>query len=205
MYFLNCIYLVIRGFTSPGFGNQTTSDGPCMWISTLYNSPTSHDATAASGPGLHFQGFTITLRPTTLGRTPLDKWSAHRRNLTWQQTTLIRDRYPGPWQDSNPHLSRRAATDLCLRTRSHWDWQWRMHGVNKGNVPVPTITYCLGWECGNRFEKMKLIFIFPLRQVFPFKLFFFISQFKTFFGRKHCIKPLKMALNDQGALKAMRI
>jgi hypothetical protein len=41
-----------------------------------------HSATAHSGPGpLHCRGFTITLRHATLGRTPLDKWSARRRDL----------------------------------------------------------------------------------------------------------------------------
>ena len=29
----------------------------------------------------HYRSFTITLRQTTLGRTPLDEWSAHRREL----------------------------------------------------------------------------------------------------------------------------
>jgi len=38
-----------------------------------------HDATAPSGPrSPHYQGFTITLRHTTLGRTPLDECSARR-------------------------------------------------------------------------------------------------------------------------------
>jgi hypothetical protein len=30
---------------------------------------------------LIFRGFTITLKHTTLGRTPLDEWSARRRDL----------------------------------------------------------------------------------------------------------------------------
>jgi hypothetical protein len=35
-----------------------------------------------SGPGPpHCHGFMITLRHCTLGRTPLDEWSAHRRDL----------------------------------------------------------------------------------------------------------------------------
>jgi hypothetical protein len=35
-----------------------------------------------SGPGpAHYRGFTITLRHTTLIRTPLDEWSAWRRDL----------------------------------------------------------------------------------------------------------------------------
>jgi hypothetical protein len=39
-------------------------------------------ATAPSVPGYHHcSGFTITLRHTTLGRTPLNEWSARRRDL----------------------------------------------------------------------------------------------------------------------------
>jgi len=34
-----------------------------------------HGATASSGPGpLHYRGFTIILRHTTIGRISLDKW-----------------------------------------------------------------------------------------------------------------------------------
>jgi hypothetical protein len=41
-----------------------------------------HGATAPSGRGPpHYRGFTITLRHTTLGRTPLDEWSARCRDL----------------------------------------------------------------------------------------------------------------------------
>ena len=41
-----------------------------------------HTATATTGPGSpHYRGFTITLRHTTLGMTPLDEWSAWRRDL----------------------------------------------------------------------------------------------------------------------------
>jgi hypothetical protein len=40
------------------------------------------DATAPRGPGPpHYRGFTITFRHTTLGRTPLDEWSARRRDV----------------------------------------------------------------------------------------------------------------------------
>jgi hypothetical protein len=63
----------------------------------------------------------------------------------------------------------------------------------------------LGTNIWEWIQKMKLIFTIPLQEVFPFKLFFFIGQFKTFFGRKHCIKPLKLELNAQGAPKVMRI
>ena len=41
-----------------------------------------HGATAPSGPGSpHYWGFTITFKHTTLTRTPLDEWSAQRRDL----------------------------------------------------------------------------------------------------------------------------
>ena len=41
-----------------------------------------HGATAPSGPKSPYcWGFAISLRHTTLGRTPLDEWSARRRDL----------------------------------------------------------------------------------------------------------------------------
>jgi hypothetical protein len=41
-----------------------------------------HGARAPSGPGPpHYRCFTITLRHITFGRTPLDEWSARRRDL----------------------------------------------------------------------------------------------------------------------------
>ena len=58
-----------------------------------------------------------TQRRTTVGITPLDEWSARRRDLyltthnrhtsiaqpsTWQHTTLTTDRHPCHWRDSNP-------------------------------------------------------------------------------------------------------
>jgi hypothetical protein len=42
----------------------------------------SNGATAPSGPGPpHYRGFTIILRHTLLGRTPLDEWAARCRAL----------------------------------------------------------------------------------------------------------------------------
>ena len=42
---------------------------------------------------------------TTLGRTPLDEFSARRRDLNL--TTLIKERHPSPQSESNP-LSQQA-------------------------------------------------------------------------------------------------
>jgi hypothetical protein len=50
-----------------------------------------------SGPRPYrYREFTITLRHKTLGRIPLDEWSARRRDL--YLTTLTADRQPCPRQ-----------------------------------------------------------------------------------------------------------
>jgi hypothetical protein len=69
-----------------------------------------HDAIASNGPGLPlYVSFTITLRHTTLGRTPLDEWSAPRRavylttrNIHNRQTPIPSRRHsnPQPYQAS---------------------------------------------------------------------------------------------------------
>jgi len=63
-----------------------------------------------------------TQRRTTVGRTPLGERSARRKDFyLTTHTTLKTDRHPRPRWDSNPNLSRRAAEDLRLRPRGHWD------------------------------------------------------------------------------------
>jgi len=60
-----------------------------------------HGQTAANRPGNpHYWGFTITLRHTTVGRTPLHEWSVRRRELylTTQKKTH-KNRQPCPRQD----------------------------------------------------------------------------------------------------------
>ena len=63
-----------------------------------------------------------TQRRSTVGRTPVDEWSARRRDLYLtthtkhsQQTDI---HIPGGIRTHN--LSRRAAADLRLRQRGHW-------------------------------------------------------------------------------------
>jgi hypothetical protein len=62
-----------------------------------------------------------TRRRTTVGRTPLDEWSARRRDLylTTHNTHDRHIRTPGGIRIHN--LSRQAAVDLSLRLRGHWD------------------------------------------------------------------------------------
>ena len=55
-----------------------------------------------SGPGpSHCRVFAITLRRTTLGRTPLDEWSAQRTDLYLTKTQHSEQTFMPRW-DSNP-------------------------------------------------------------------------------------------------------
>jgi hypothetical protein len=84
----------------------------------------SNGATVPSGPGPpHYQGFTITLKHTTLGRTPLDKWSARRRDLVYLTTHNTHKRQtsmqPAGFEPTIPaserpqiHTLNRAATGI---------------------------------------------------------------------------------------------
>jgi hypothetical protein len=51
-----------------------------MWAGYMYIYIPRRKSPSRPGP-THYQGFTITLIHTTLGRTPLDEWSARRRDL----------------------------------------------------------------------------------------------------------------------------
>ena len=79
-------------------------------------------ATAPSGPEPpYYRGFTITLRNTTLTGTPLDEWSARRKDpdLTTHNTHNKKTFMTGGIRTRNP--SKRAAADTRLRRRGHWN------------------------------------------------------------------------------------
>ena len=61
-----------------------------------------------------------TQRRVTVGRTPLDEWSARRRDL-YLTTHNAHDKHPCPGGIRTHDLSRRAAADLRLRPRDQWD------------------------------------------------------------------------------------
>ena len=63
-----------------------------------------------------------TQRCTTVGRTPLDEWSACRRDLyLTTHDTHNRQTSMTPGGIRTHDLSRRAAADLRLRPRGYWD------------------------------------------------------------------------------------
>ena len=68
------------------------------------------------------RSFTITLRHTTVGRTPLDRRSAHRRNLyLTTHNTHNRQTSMSSGKIRTHNLIRRATADPRLRPRGHWD------------------------------------------------------------------------------------
>jgi len=74
-----------------------------------------------AGHGLPLRVFAITRTRTTLGRTPLDEWSARHRDLylTTQNTHMRKIPCPGGIRTHYP--GQRAAADTRLRPRGHWD------------------------------------------------------------------------------------
>jgi hypothetical protein len=83
----------------------------------------SSGATAPSGPGPpQYRGFTITLRHTTLCRTPLDEWSARRRDLYLTKHNNHKRQTSIPPSGFEPKIpaSERLQTPR-RRPRGHWD------------------------------------------------------------------------------------
>ena len=92
--------------------------------------PSPREQQPYTGPGPpHYLGFTITSRNTTLGRTPLDKWSARRRDLylTPQNTTDIHS----PSGIRTRNRSKRAAADTRLNLQTpNVNYSWRTAPLN---------------------------------------------------------------------------
>jgi len=71
-----------------------------------------------------------TQKHATIDRTPLDEWSAGRRDLyltTHDNHNIQTSTSPGGIRTHN--LSRRAAADLRLRPRGHWDSNMAAHSA----------------------------------------------------------------------------
>ena len=63
-----------------------------------------------------------TQRRNTVSRNPLDEWSARRRDIyLTAHTKLTTDNFYAPCGIRTHILSRRAAADLPLRPRGHWN------------------------------------------------------------------------------------
>jgi len=72
-------------------------------------------------PGPHYRGFTVTLIHTTLRRTPLEEWSAGRRDLyltTYNTHNRQTAMPPAGFEHAIPASRRRQTPHL--RPRGHW-------------------------------------------------------------------------------------
>ena len=92
-------------------------------ITRIYNmrSP-PHGATARSGPCLpHYGGFTITLRHTTLGRTPLDTCLARARDLylTTHNTHKRRTCMPAAGFEPTIPATARSLVSAAMQVTAH--------------------------------------------------------------------------------------
>jgi hypothetical protein len=82
---------------------------------------------AQPGSGLYpprFRGFLITHNDAPQSAGLL--WTRDQSvadTSTWQHTTLTTDKHPRIRRIRTHNLSGRAAEDLRLRPRGHWDWQ----------------------------------------------------------------------------------
>jgi hypothetical protein len=93
-------------------------------ISILQNAPPPAGAPAPSGPGTPpYRGFTITLRHTTLGRTPSDKRSAPRRDIYLKTHNTHKRQTSMHKAGFEPTLpaSKQTAADPRLNPRGHHD------------------------------------------------------------------------------------
>ena len=82
-------------------------------------------ATALVGQGLLIieDSRSHSVRHTKLGRTPLEEWSAWRKDICLTTHNIHTRQTSMPQRDSNPQSSKQVAADPCLRLRGHWDWQ----------------------------------------------------------------------------------
>ena len=107
------LFLYFRFRSLPANGSDHVTYAACEWKSPL----PFHGATVPSLPETpHCRGFTITLRPTTIGRTPLDERSVRRGDhyLTTHSThTRQTSMPPGGIRTRDP--KKRAAAYPRLR------------------------------------------------------------------------------------------
>jgi hypothetical protein len=135
--------------------------------------------TVGRGPP-HYRGSTITLRHTTLGRTPLDEWSARRRDLyltthnthdrqTFMLAVIFVPAIPASEQPQTHALDRAAIAvrTVHIRTKVNvvpigsWDVDFSsantpslQHCVSgKARIYVSTLTICVIYQTsGFRFQ-----------------------------------------------------
>jgi hypothetical protein len=109
---------------------------------------------AGQGPP-HYRGFTITLRRTTVGRTPLDEWSARRRDLylTTHDTHNRQTCMPPAGFEPTFPASERSQAHALERTACYYGLEINVFGIGE-----PCLVHCdvqtgyknFEWSCQER-------------------------------------------------------
>ena len=116
---LLCIRKQVITDSSTHFAPENIKPRMCHPIRV--SSPHVTRAPSGSGPS-HYRDLTIKIRHNILGTIPLDEWTARCRDLHLSTHNIHKRQIFMPRRDSNPNLSKRAATDTRLRTCGDWDW-----------------------------------------------------------------------------------
>jgi hypothetical protein len=96
---------------------KLTAFSPCLF-SIFYHSAKSSSRQRRP----HYRGFTITLRHATLGRSPLDEWSARHRYLYLITHKTHRRHTSMPPVGFKPLIPESEGPQThALRPRGHWD------------------------------------------------------------------------------------
>jgi len=90
---------------------------PSVWSYHIF-----HGSITPSGlRSPHYRDFVITLKHSTLGKSPLEEWSARRRDLYLKKHNTHKRGISIPLWDSNPQSQERAAADPRLRLLGYWN------------------------------------------------------------------------------------
>jgi len=103
---------------------------------------------------------------------------------TWQHTTFTTDGHPCPPIGIRTHnLSRRAASELCLRPRGHWCW-------------LITVAYYIHFRQGWHTQRNRLSVVCPTT---------FSHEVDKKFLKKNCSKPVITGLSVKWNVQSTQV
>ena len=145
LQFVGELYCSLSGYSRPytsskhspeivGGNNNLESLFVCFW-------PNSSPV----GQGSPFTKFIIhTQRRNTVVRTPLDEWSARRREFYLTTHKTHNRKHSCPDGIRTHKLSRRAAAELRLRSRDHWDRLFKKvssENISSVNISISNVYF----------------------------------------------------------------
>jgi hypothetical protein len=96
-----------------------------------------HCTTTPSGPRPpHYSDFTITLRNTTLDRTPLDEYSDRQRDVYLTTHNTHNKQTSISTVGFEPAIPASEQPQTCITQRVHWDWRSYSIVTNYGSCSV---------------------------------------------------------------------